>query len=84
MGGPGTLSVQKNVKITRTVPILKSKSTSFSFFFTIQIKKIVKGGSWGAGRGCFFLHITILFHQCNDKNIIYQQFYCCLRSIFYT
>ena len=21
----------------------------------------------------FFLHITILFHQCNDKNIIYQQ-----------
>ena len=26
----------------------------------------------------------ILFHQCNNKNIIYQQFYCCLRYIFYT
>ena len=32
----------------------------------------------------FFLHITLLFHQCNDKNIIYQQFYSCLRYIFYT
>ena len=25
----------------------------------------------------------ILFHVCNNKNI-YQQFYCCLRYIFYT
>ena len=32
----------------------------------------------------FVLHITILFHQCNNKNIMYQLFYCCLRYIFYT
>ena len=32
----------------------------------------------------FFLHIAILFHQCNDENIICQQFYCCLHCIFYT
>ena len=30
----------------------------------------------------FFWHITILFHQCNNKNTIYQQFYCCLCYIF--
>ena len=40
----------------------------------------MKGGRGGL---IFFLHITILFHQCNAKNIIYQQFYCCLRYIFY-
>ena len=53
----------------------------------MDIKKILKGGARGAGPGAsyfFFLHITILFHQCNDKNIIYQQFYCCLSHIFYT
>ena len=32
----------------------------------------------------FFLHIAILFHQCNNKNVIYQQFFCCLHYIFYT
>ena len=47
-GGQGALSVQKNEKITRTVPILKSK---FNIIFI----------------SLFFLHITILFHQCNDK-----------------
>ena len=31
----------------------------------------------------FFLHITIWFHQCYNENT-YQQFYCCLRYIFYT
>ena len=40
----------------------------------------------GAGQGHvdFFLHITILFHQCNNINIIYQQFYYCLHFRFYT
>ena len=40
-------------------------------------------GGLAGGRWIFFLHIIILFHQCNNKNI-YQQFYCCLRYIFYT
>ena len=31
----------------------------------------------------FFWHITILFHQCNDKKIIHQQFYCC-RCLYLT
>ena len=36
-GGVGVmLSVQKNEKITRTVPILKSNSTSFSCIFFPQ------------------------------------------------
>ena len=41
-------------------------------------------GQGGGPGDCFFFNIDILFHQCNDKNIIYQQFYCCLRCIFYT
>ena len=51
----------------------------------MDIKNFLKG--WGGGKQAggrlnFFIHITILFYQCNDKNI-YQQFYCCLRYIFY-
>ena len=82
-GGKRALSFQKTEKIKRTVPILKSNSTLFSynFFFTMDIKIFLKGPEVGL---IFFLHITILFHQCNDKNIIYQQFYCCLRYTFYT
>ena len=38
----------------------------------------------GVGGGFnFFLRITILFYNFNDENI-YQQFYYCLRYIFYT
>ena len=52
----------------------------------MDIKIFTNGGAEGlAGAGGFyFLHVTILFHQCNNKKIIYQQFYCCLRYIFYT
>ena len=65
---------------------------NFEFFFsTMDINFFLKGGGQEGGSGVgyffftyyslliFFLHI----HQCNDKNIIYQQFYCCLRYIFY-
>ena len=47
------------------------------------IKIFAKRGTREQARGGlnFFLPITILFHQCNDKNI-YQQFYCCLCYIF--
>ena len=38
----------------------------------------------GTGQGLFFLHINILFYQCSNINIIDQQFYRCLRYIFYT
>ena len=75
--GQGALSVQKNKKITRTVPILTSDSTYFSFFFLQWILKIfhwggTRGQAWGGW--IFFLRISILFHQCNNKNITYQQF----------
>ena len=59
----GALSIQKNEKITRTVPILKLQ---FYIFSKIDIKIFTNGAG-----GFFFLHITILFHQCNNKNIIY-------------
>ena len=52
----------------------------------VDIKKILNGEAKGGRPGeglIFFLLITILIHQCNDKNIS-QQFYCCLRYIFYT
>ena len=40
-GGQGALSIQKNAKIIRTVPILKSNSTQFSFnFFSMMDIKI--------------------------------------------
>ena len=48
----------------------------------MDIKYFTNGGA--RGLWIFFLHITILFHQCNHKNIIYQLFYCCLHYIFYT
>ena len=83
------LSVQKNEKITRTAQILKLNSTQFTFqkISTMDIKKFLEGGGpggWARGWLIFFLHITILFHQYNDKNIICEQFYCCLHYIFYT
>ena len=46
MGLAGVLSVQKNEKITRTVPILKSNATQFSFTFffsTMDIQIFLKG-----------------------------------------
>ena len=47
------LSVQKNEKITRTVPMLKSNSTEFfSFFSMIHIKNFPEGA--GRGRVNFF------------------------------
>ena len=50
-----------------------------------DINIFTNGGVQGAGRGQvdFFLRITKLFHQCDNKNIIYQQFYCCLRYILH-
>ena len=47
----------------------------------MDIKTFLKEGQ-GAWGGMFFLRITILVQQYNDKNI-YQQFYCCLRYKFY-
>ena len=44
----------------------------------------VAGGQARGGWNFSFCHITILFHQCNNKKIIYQEFYCCLRYIFFT
>ena len=40
----------------------------------------------GAGGNCFFDagKKTDADHLCNNKNIIYQQFYSCLCYIFYT
>ena len=40
----------------------------------MDIKKISNYGEQGGARWIFFLHISILFKQCNNKNIIYQQF----------
>ena len=34
---------------------------------------LFQGGRAGAV-GIFFGHVSILFHECNNKNIIYQQF----------
>ena len=50
-GRQGALSVQKNEKITRTVPILKSNSNNFylDFFFMTG-----GGGVGGRGRSEFF------------------------------
>ena len=46
------LSLQKNEKITKTVAILKSNSTLFSFiiFFLLWILKILHIGGHGVGR----------------------------------
>ena len=38
----------------------------------------VPGGAVGGGK-CFFDRAPILFHQFNNTNITYQQFYSCLR-----
>ena len=43
------LSVQENEIITRTVPILKSNSTKFSFFFSSMDIKIFTYGGWAWG-----------------------------------
>ena len=86
VGGTGVmLSIQENEKITRTVPILKLNTTefSFNFFFCNGYSNFFLIGQARGGLD-FFLHITILFNQCSDKNIIYQQFYCGLRYIVNT
>ena len=51
----------------------------------MDIKIFTNGGGGQGSRpeADFFLHITILFHQYNTINIIYQQFYCFLRYILY-
>ena len=59
LGGPGgwaeVIIVQKNEKITRTVPILKSNSTQFSFnFFSAMDIKIYLKGRGPGGRVDFF------------------------------
>ena len=53
-GGGGrtrSLSIQKNEKITRRVPILKSNSTFFFFFSTMDIKKKNMMGPRGQASG---------------------------------
>ena len=37
-----------------------------------------RGGALVRGK-CFLGKVTILFNQCNNTNITYQQFYSCLR-----
>ena len=56
-GGQGALSVHKNEKITRTVPILKSNSTYFSFIFSMMDINIFTNWRCRVGRrvGDFFL-----------------------------
>ena len=52
-----SLSVQKNENITRTVPILKSNSTYFSFkffFSTMDIKNFTNWGLAGGGWNLLF------------------------------
>ena len=49
MGGQVALSIQKNEKITRTVPLLKSNSSYFSFFFLRFILKFLQMGEGGTG-----------------------------------
>ena len=52
--------------------------------------KVLGGGAVGAvfgqvlweGGKCFFDRVTILFHQCNNTTIAYQQFYSDLRYCF--
>ena len=40
----------------------------------------VRGGGGAVGEGkSFFDTETILFHQCNNTNITYQEFYSCSR-----
>ena len=41
----------------------------------------IGGGAVGLGK-CFFDRVTILFHQCDNIIITYQQFYSCLGSYF--
>ena len=36
-------------------------------------------GAFGGGGIFFFDRVAILFHQYNNTNITYQQFYSCLR-----
>ena len=84
--GQGALSVQKNDKITRTVPILKSNSTQFSFYFMMDIKMFKNEGGAGGfpevGGSIFFDMLLYCFSNVMIKT--YQQFYCCLHYIFYT
>ena len=84
--GWGYVICSEKWKITRTAPILKSNSTSFSFkFFSIGLRlQFLQMGARAMSGWIFFwtYSITILFYQCNDKNIIHQQIYCCLSYIF--
>ena len=68
-GGQGRLSVQKNEKITRAVPILKLNFMSFSFkyFFTMDIKNFLKGGTvkWLARGWVEFFFYILLFYFIN-------------------
>ena len=55
------LSVQKNKKITRTVPILKSNYTVFSLiFFMIDVKNFLEGGQARVGMNFFFTYYYII------------------------
>ena len=40
----------------------------------MDIKKFTTGRGAVRWRKCFFDRVTILFHQCNNTNITYQQF----------
>ena len=75
-------SEQENEKMTRTVPILKSNSILFNYFFfsTMDISIFPdrgRGVDW-EGEFYFLSLYFLLFHQCNNINITYQQFCCCL------
>ena len=52
-------------------------------FFLWWILKFLQPGGFGesCGKREFFF-LTIVFHQCNNTTITYQQFYSCLRWYF--
>ena len=64
--------LRKNENVTRTVPVLKSILHIFhlTFFSLIDNKIFINGGGLVGGRWIFFLHNTLLFHQCNNKKHI--------------
>ena len=85
------LSIHKNEKNHKNSapPKIKFHIIFINFFFSMMDTKfsaIRESGGYVwvcCGRGlCIFVRVTILFHQCNNTNITYEQFYSYLRWYF--
>ena len=70
-GMQGALSIQKNEKITRA----GLRNFNWIHFLHMMDLQIFTNGSGGGGLD-FFLHITILFHLCNNENEMFVKCLC--------